>query len=162
MNSSDHKLELKKSIELVMHCLQPTWREENMDDDGYWDDEIITKAEYSRVKAWWITSGSFESLCQTFIESFETFFPEISSIGMNFLPYRDEWVAWIFEIFEWWPNEYDELAERVIERPWINDLSYEYLNKCTKDRWDSTAPIKVFESVRELTKDVTVFTKDAK
>lgn len=74
MSSNDHKLESKESLFPVMHCLQPIWREEFMDDDGYWDDEIISKAEYFKIKDWWITSGSFDRLCRVFIDSFETFF----------------------------------------------------------------------------------------
>jgi len=35
VNSNESKLELNDPIELVVHCLQPTWREENMDDNGY-------------------------------------------------------------------------------------------------------------------------------
>lgn len=160
MNSDHDKLELKESLFPVMHCLQPSWREEYMDEDGYWNDEIISKEEYFRIKDWWITSGGLEKLCHEFIDSFEPFFPKISTIGMNFLPTQDDWVAWVFEFFEWWPSEFGEFSERVIEGTWIDNLSYEYLNKCTREWWESSAPLRVLESALEVTKVITVITKD--
>jgi hypothetical protein len=162
MSSSDLILEMKQSLIPVMYCLQPSWREENMDDDGYWDDEIISKEEYFRIKEWWITSGSFDKLCLAFIDSFKAHFPEISTIGKDFLPNQDEWVTWIFEFFEWWPNDFSEFAERIIEGTWIGELSYEYLTKCTNEWWNSTAPIHVLESALKLTSDVKVLMKDLK
>lgn len=131
-----------------------------MDDEGYWDDEITTQEEYFKIKDWWMTSGSFERLCLAFIDSFRPHFPEISTIGLNFLPSQDEWVSWIFEFFDRWPNDFDGFAESIIEGTWIDELSYEYLTKCTSDWWESSAPIKVLESALELTSGVKVLTRD--
>lgn len=151
-----NKLTLRDSLILVMHCLQPSWREENMEDLDYWDEEPITQEEYFRVKTWWLNSGSLDKLILEFISSFATFLPEILSIGDNLMPTQDEWVSWFFEFFEWWPNNFDEFADRILEVAWIDNLDDGYFRSSLEDWWNSESSFKILEFIHDLTESLEV------
>lgn len=147
------KAELKESLDLIMHCLQPRWREEFMDDDDYWEDEVITKEEYFRVKAWWIESGSFETLCSDFLRSFKPYYAEIDDFEMEFCPYQDDWVSLMFEFFDWWPDDFDEFAIRLTEGMGIDNS---ILLAAFESWWESSGPIDCLDRVTEATKGVVI------